>query len=117
GRAGWCAHADSAGRAGWGGAAAARCEGDRHTVSTEGWPTESGEISLVYTPQGVGIGTWMYLAATTAIGEARPSGFYLYRISASGALVFGLRRGDTIAAQATQGLEWENGRSYSARVD
>ena len=115
-RACWYTHTDTAGRACWGGEAPVTCDGDRHTVSTEGWPTESGEISLVYTPQGVGIGTWMYLAATTAIGEARPSGFYLYRISASGALVFGLRRGDTISAQATQGLEWENGRSYHVRV-
>src|SRR5690606_18352994 len=57
-----------------------------------------------------------YLVSTTGGGENQPSGFYMYRITASGALVFGLRRGDTLSGQSTGGLAWENGRSYHVRV-
>src|SRR5690606_10515488 len=50
----WLTHTSTPGRACWGGEAPVTCADDQHTISTEGWPTESGEISLVYTPQGVG---------------------------------------------------------------
>src|SRR5690606_38991997 len=73
----WLTQSDTPGRACWGGEAPVTCVADRHTISTEGWPTESGEISLVYTPQDVGIGTAMFLVATTGGGASDPSGFYL----------------------------------------
>ena len=92
------------------------CGEDRHTISTEGWPTESGEISLIYIPQDVVYSTEMYLVATSYIGAGNPSGFYLYRIRASGALGFGLRSGDIRSEQTTQELVWEIGRSYHIRV-
>lgn len=111
----WLTKTDTPGRACWGGEAPVTCAADRHTISTEGWPTESGEISLVYTPQSVDIGS-TYLVNTTGGGENQPSGFYMYRITASGALVFGLRRGNTLHGQTTPSLAWENGRSYHVRV-
>jgi len=112
----WLTRTSTPGRACWGGEAPVTCAADRHTISTEGWPTESGEISLVYTPQGVGIGTAMHLVTTTSSSANQPSGFYLYRISETGSLVFGMRRGDTVHGQNTQVLAWENGRSYHIRV-
>src|SRR5690606_1042435 len=45
----WLTYADTPGRACWGGEAPVTCANDLHTISTEGWPTESGEISVTFT--------------------------------------------------------------------
>jgi len=98
----------------WGGNAPVQCGEDRHAISTDGWPTESGEISLVYTPQAVGVSYNMWLVDSMGFQN---SGFDLYRNYASGALVFRLRRrGDGTSSQSTQSLVWEKGRSYHIRV-
>lgn len=46
----WLTKSDTPGRPVWGGEGPVTCAADRHTVSTEGWPIEAGEVSLVYTP-------------------------------------------------------------------
>lgn len=95
----------------WGGKAPVQCGEDRHAISTEGWPTERGEVSLVYTPQDLGSTYSMVLVATET-----GSGFRLNRNRSTGALEFQLRRGSTSSSQSTQSLVWEKGRSYHVRV-
>jgi len=46
----WLTHTSTPGRACWGGEAPVTCAADRHTISTEGWPTEAGEISVTFSP-------------------------------------------------------------------
>jgi len=46
----WLTRTSTPGRACWGGEAYFTCDVDLHTISAEGWPTEAGEVSLVYTP-------------------------------------------------------------------
>lgn len=47
-KAAWTVRGDTPGRACWGGEAPVTCDADRHTISTEGWPTEEGEISISF---------------------------------------------------------------------
>src|SRR5690606_38581964 len=42
----WLTRTSTPGRPCWGGAAPVTCAADRHTISTEGWPTEAGEICI-----------------------------------------------------------------------
>lgn len=42
----WLTKSDTPGRPCWGGEAPVTCAADRHTISTEGWPTEEGEICI-----------------------------------------------------------------------
>src|SRR5690606_7936775 len=42
----WLTKSDTPGRPCWGGEAPVTCAADRHTISTEGWPTESGEACI-----------------------------------------------------------------------
>src|SRR5690606_18761744 len=44
----WSVRGDTPGRACWGGEAPVTCARDIHTISTAGWPTESGEISVEF---------------------------------------------------------------------
>src|SRR5690606_21522952 len=44
----WVTKTDTPGRPCWGGEAPVTCAADRHTISTEGWPTEAGEISITW---------------------------------------------------------------------
>jgi len=39
---------DIPGRACWGGEAPVTCAADQHTISTEGWPTDNGSISVAF---------------------------------------------------------------------
>lgn len=48
-RACWYGRSPTPGRACWGGEAPVTCAADRHTISTEGWPTTEGEISVTVT--------------------------------------------------------------------
>lgn len=45
----WSVRGDIPGRPCWGGEAPVTCAADRHTISTEGWPSGDGEISVVFT--------------------------------------------------------------------
>lgn len=42
----WVTKSDTPGRPCWGGEAPVTCAADRHTISTEGWPTTEGEICI-----------------------------------------------------------------------
>jgi len=44
----WLTRTSTPGRACWGGEAPVTCGADRHIVSTEGWPTTAGEVSVVF---------------------------------------------------------------------
>lgn len=48
-KAAWVVRGTTPGRACWGGEAPVTCAADRHTISTDGWPTEAGEICLTTT--------------------------------------------------------------------
>src|SRR5690606_17903463 len=47
--AAWLTKTSTPGRACWGGEAPVTCAADRHIVSTEGWPTEAGEVCVTVT--------------------------------------------------------------------
>src|SRR5690606_23600823 len=57
----------------WGGEAPVTCAADRHTISTEGWPTESGEIGLVFTLTNPPEGIHRYIIDGRATGDAERS--------------------------------------------
>src|SRR5690606_22185658 len=44
----WLTKTSTPGRPCWGGEAPVTCAADRHTISTEGWPIEAGEISITW---------------------------------------------------------------------
>src|SRR5690606_22191486 len=48
----WLTKTNTPGRACWGGEAPVTCARDRHTISTEGWPTTSGSMRFVVTLLG-----------------------------------------------------------------
>src|SRR5690606_14580875 len=53
--AAWLTKTATPGRACWGGEAPVHCDAGLHTISTEGWPTTEGELSITYTNMQ---GTW-----------------------------------------------------------
>jgi len=67
----WLTRTDTPGRPCWGGEAPVTCAADRHTISTEGWPTTEGEITISFT---VGESTaHRYIIAGRASGDTARS--------------------------------------------
>ena len=61
----WLTRTSTPGRACWGGEAPVTCAADRHTISTEGWPTEAGEVSFIYTPGTIDDESKYFVSAMT----------------------------------------------------
>src|SRR5690606_24460172 len=79
----WLTRTSTPGRACWGGEAPVTCADDRHTIGTEGWPTESGEICITVALRE--IANWNTLIRNPVNGlrlEVRSSGtLYLANIT------------------------------------
>ena len=107
----WLTHTDTPGRACWGGEAPVTCAADRHTISTEGWPTTEGEISMVVElnePLSEGRNAWLF--------DGRDAGDLMGvnpYIQPDGRLRF--RVAGTVYGSASPMLTWEVGRPYALR--
>lgn len=106
----WLTRTSTPGRPCWGGEAPVTCAADRHTISTEGWPTEAGEVSVVF-----------------SLGQEQSASDYRYLIDGRGPggvpnVSYVYIRNDRISVQTTEGtvpsgvLTWEVGRTYHVRV-
>ena len=66
----WLTKTDTPGRPCWGGEAPVTCAADQHRISTEGWPTESGEICVSFVPGPLGELKWVLDGRSSTITGA-----------------------------------------------
>jgi len=105
----WLPRSDSPGRPCWGGAAPVTCGADRHTISTEGWPTTEGEISWTIRIERL---PKSGDPVRGILGVDEP---HSHRLGLTGSGGFFLRPADGTDAFSPS-LEWEVGRPYSMRL-
>lgn len=105
----WLTRTSTPGRPCWGGEAPVTCAADSHTISTEGWPTESGEISFAFqldeAPSGT-TSTYQYILDSRVAEES--STFFAVR----GDGRFFVGGGVPSASPVT----WVAGQTYAIRV-
>ena len=108
----WLTHTSAPGRPCWGGEAPVTCAADNHTISTEGWPTEAGEVELVFYYGG------HFSTRPERLIDGRSSGdlehYTLFISSFPGApLTFSLNATPIVQSSS---LSWEAGKVYRVRV-
>lgn len=107
----WLTKTSTPGRACWGGEAPVTCAADRHTISTDGWPTEAGEVEIVLHYDQV-------IGRPERIFDSRSSGdlehFTLFISSFPGnPLTLSLNQTPIVQSSS---LSWEVGKVYRFRV-
>lgn len=103
----WLPRSTTPGRPVWGGEAPVSVAPDRHSISTEGWPTEKGEISFTFSPGPIG-GDGRTILAGGASVSCR------IQVLASGALQVGHCPGWT--SLTASGLTWDPSASYVGKL-
>jgi len=106
----WLTKSDTPGRPCWGGEAPVTCAADQHTISTEGWPTEEGEVSATFTIQRTP-GLFQHILNSRRGGSGNDE--FVLEIRDLGSVTL---RGWGGQQNSVETVSWESGRPYRVHV-